>query len=157
MGKANESRTMPLGYSRRWTPLLYDAHPISPLGKLKGTAMKTRILIIDNEPRWIDYARSELSSKFEIIVARDVQTAVAELEVDRFDLVIVSSCYLAVLGIIRERFAHEHVVIMTIQPSTQEALSAYRLGAIRYLPKSFGRLDLYSRVKDVISVPASVK
>ena len=47
--------------------------------------MKGRILIIDDEPRWIDFAKSDLS-KFEIVVARDVETAIAELEADQFRL-----------------------------------------------------------------------
>lgn len=116
--------------------------------------MKNRILIIDDEPRWIDFAKSDLS-KFEIVVARDIETAIDELEADQFDLVIASSRRLDVLDTIRIRFADKRVVVMTVQPTTQEALTAYRLGAIRYFPKSFGRRDLLNRVKEVIPVLAS--
>ena len=116
--------------------------------------MKGRILIIDDEPRWIDFAKSDLS-KFEIVVARDIETAIDELEADQFDLVIASSRRLDMLDTIRTRFAGKRVVVMTVQPTTQEALTAYRLGAIRYFPKSFGRRDLLNRVKEVIPVSAS--
>jgi DNA-binding response OmpR family regulator len=115
--------------------------------------MKGRILIIDDEPRWIDFARNDLS-KFDIVVAQDVETAIDELEADQFDLVIASSRRLDVLDTIRKRFS-ERVVVMTIQPTTQEALTAYRLGAVRYFPKSFGRRDLLNRVREVIPVSAN--
>ncbi len=55
-----------------------------------------RILIIDNEPRWISFAKSDLGG-FDIIVAPDIDTAIKELEKDQFDLVIASSGYLAIL------------------------------------------------------------
>lgn len=60
--------------------------------------MKVRILIIDNEPRWLNFAKSDLD-KFEIIVAPDADTALAELKKDQFDLVIASSSNLDVLSI----------------------------------------------------------
>ena len=41
--------------------------PVSP-AREEVLVMKGRILIIDDEPRWIDFARSDLS-KFEIVVA----------------------------------------------------------------------------------------
>jgi len=112
--------------------------------------MKTRILIIDDEPRWIDFAKNDLN-KFEIVVAPDKETALAELEANQFDLVIASSRRLDVLEVIAEKYP---VVVMTVQPTTQEALAAYRLGAVRYFAKSFGRRDLYERVKEVIPAAA---
>ena len=118
--------------------------------------MRSRILIIDDEPRWIDFAKSDLS-KFEIVVARDIETAIDELEADQYDLVIASSRLLDVLDTIRRRFADKRIVVMTVQPTTQEALTAYRLGAIRYFPKSFGRRYLFNRVREVIPVSANAE
>lgn len=114
--------------------------------------MKTRILIIDDEPRWIEFAMSDLG-KFEIIVAPDAESALDELEKDRFDLVIASSRRLDVLEVIAEKYSDKRVVVTTVQPTTQEALAAYRLGAMRYFAKSFGRKDLFDHVKEI--VPAS--
>ena len=116
--------------------------------------MKGRILIIDDEPRWIDFAKSDLS-KFEIVVARDIETAIVELEADRFDLVIASSRRLDMLDNIRRRFADKRVVVMTIQPTTQEALTAYRLGAIRYFPNPSAGVTCSSHVREVIPVSAN--
>ena len=118
--------------------------------------MKTRILIIDDEPRWIDFVRSDLS-KFEIVVAPDTETALAELEKDRFDLVIASSRRLDALEAIAKKHSDKRVVVTTIQPTTQEALTAYRLGALRYFAKSFSRRDLFNRVRDVIFTSSSAR
>ena len=84
--------------------------------------MKTRILIIDDEPRWIDFAKSDLST-FEVVTASDEKTALAELEAGPFDLVIASSRCLNVLEAISSKYTRP-VVVMTVQPTTQEALAA---------------------------------
>ena len=114
--------------------------------------METRILIIDDEPRWVKFAKSDLG-EFEIIVASDAKSALDELERDQFDLVIASSRRLDVLEVIAEKYSDKRVVVTTVRPTTQEALAAYRLGAMRYFAKSFGRTDLFDHVREV--VPAS--
>lgn len=111
--------------------------------------MNIRILIIDNEPRWINFARSDLGG-FEIVVAPDIDTALKELEKDQFDLVIASSGYLKILEDISERFADKQVVVTTVKPNTQEALDAYRKGAIRYITKSFQEKDLLKNVRELV-------
>ncbi len=116
-------------------------------------AMKARILIIDDEPRWINFARNALNT-FEVVVAADIEKAVAELEAGQFDLVIASSLRLEILEIIRQKFPDKRVVVTTVQPTTQEALAAYRMGAIRYFPKSFSSQDLLSQITDIVNVPA---
>jgi two-component system nitrogen regulation response regulator GlnG len=119
-----------------------------------GTTMKIRILLVDDEFHWINFAKDDLS-KFEIVVAPDSETAFKELEADRFDLVIASSRRLDVLQVIAEKYSDKKVVVTTMQPTTEEALQAYRLGALRYFPKSFGRRDLYERIQEVIPVAAN--
>ncbi len=111
--------------------------------------MKVRILIIDNEPRWLNFAKSDLD-KFEIVVAHNAEAAIAELKKDRFDLVIASSSNLNILKIISEKYSDKRVVVTTVQPNTQEALNAYRLGAVRYFPKSFSPKDLLNHVTEVL-------
>jgi DNA-binding NarL/FixJ family response regulator len=111
--------------------------------------MVVRILIIDSEPRWIDFAKRDLGV-FEIVVAKTEEEAIAELEQDQFDLVIASAASLNILRIISEEYSEKKVVVTTVQPSTQEALQAYRLGAIRYFPKSFSQRDLLNNIKEVL-------
>jgi DNA-binding response OmpR family regulator len=116
--------------------------------------MKGRILIIDDEPRWVEFAKSDLG-KFEIVVAPDADTALALLEENRFDLVIASSRRLEVLEVIRKEHKDKRVVVTTVQPSTQEALAAYRAGAMRYFAKSFGPRDLLSRIGEILPIPTN--
>jgi len=111
-------------------------------------------LIIDDEPHWLNFVKNDLG-KFEVTVASDRETALAELEADQFDLVIASSRRLDVLKVIAEKYSDKRVVVTTVQPTTQEALTAYRLGAMRYFAKSFGYQDLFERVKEVIPVSAN--
>jgi DNA-binding NarL/FixJ family response regulator len=111
--------------------------------------MVVRILIIDSEPRWIDFAKRDLGV-FEIVVAKTEEEAISELEQDQFDLVIASAASLNILRIISEEYSEKKVVVTTVQPSTQEALQAYRLGAIRYFPKSFSQRDLLNNIKEVL-------
>ena len=115
--------------------------------------METRILIVDDEPRWLDFAQHDLG-KFKIIVATSAEKALKELEADQFDLVIASSRYLNVLEVIAQKYSGKRVVVTTVQPTTQEALQAYRLGAVRYFPKSFGPRDLFNRIWDVMTASA---
>jgi DNA-binding response OmpR family regulator len=113
--------------------------------------MTARILIIDDEPRWINFAKSDLSKSdaFEIVVAQDAETALSLLEDDQFDLVIVSSRRLDVLETITEKYGKQ-VVVTTTKPTTQEALAAYRSGAARYFAKSFGDRYLFNHVREFI-------
>ena len=117
---------------------------------------KMRILIIDAETRWISFAQSELSD-FEIVVAPDENAALAELDADDFELVIASSRYLEFLKVVAEKYKDKRFIVTTVRPTTQEALAAYRLGAMRYFPKSFGDRDLSNRIKEIVPRPSGVE
>jgi DNA-binding response OmpR family regulator len=112
--------------------------------------MKIRILIIDNEPHWIDFAKHDLGN-FEIVVAPDMDTAVKEIKENGFHLVIASSGYLDLLEEVSKRF-DKQVVVTTVQPSEWEALDAYRKGAARYITKSFGQQDLLKKIRELVPV-----
>lgn len=110
-----------------------------------------RILLIDDEPRWIDFARRDLES-FEIVVATSQEEAKAALEKDKFNLVIASSRWLSVIFMIREKYFDKQVMVTTIRPTPEEALTAYRNGAIDYFPKSFSNNDLLEHVKKAVPI-----
>ncbi len=113
--------------------------------------MTTRILLIDDEPRWINFAQNDLvEGRFDIVVAADLETAIEKLEENKYDLVIASSRRLDVLEIIKERFSDKKVIITTVQPSVKEALTSYRLGARGYFAKSFGQNDLLNHVEEIV-------
>jgi DNA-binding response OmpR family regulator len=110
--------------------------------------MKIRILIIDNEPRWIDFAKNDLGN-FEIVVAPDIDTAVEEISKDGFHLVIASSGYLNLLEEISTRF-NKQVIITTVKPSSQEALDAFNKGAAKYITKSFRQQALLNNILELV-------
>lgn len=113
--------------------------------------MKTRILIIDNEPRWANFVKNDLGG-FEIVVAPDMKTAIVESNKGQFQLIIASSGYLRIFEELSQRFKGKKVVITTVQPSTQEALDAYRKGAARYITKSFQQKALFNDIRELVPI-----
>jgi len=111
--------------------------------------MKIRILIIDNEPRWIEFAKQDLEM-FDIVVAKTAQEALTQLEEDKFDLVIASSWNIDVLKIISEKFSDKRLVVATVKSNTDEAIQAYRFGAVNYFPKSFSQKYLLNHVRGAL-------
>ena len=118
-------------------------------------SMKGRILIIDDEPRWIEFAKGALE-RFSIEVAPDLETALAKLEDNRYDLIIASSRRLNVLEIIAQRYPDKRTVVATVRPTTREAINAYRLGALDYFAKSFLSGDVADKVDEAIRKPTNV-
>jgi DNA-binding NtrC family response regulator len=116
--------------------------------------MKSRILMIDDEPRWIDFAKNDLH-EFDIVIAPDPKTACAELENDQFDLIIAGSRHIDALESISMKFPENPLAIATIQPMRREAIVAYRFGALSYFAKSFGPGDLSRRVEDLLAIAKS--
>lgn len=118
--------------------------------------MKRRILIVDDEPRWLDFAQRDLAGQYEVDTATDTPTAVNKILARRYDLVIVSARRLDAVERIRRECTDQPIIVTTLQQTTQEAARAYRLGAARYFSKSFGPSDLYRRVSELIPSPASL-
>jgi DNA-binding NtrC family response regulator len=117
--------------------------------------IKSRILIIDDEPRWIEFAKGALEG-FSIEVAPDLETALAKLEDNRYDLIIASSRRLHVLEVIARQYPDKRAVVTTVRPTTREAINASRLGALDYFAKSFLSGDVADKVDEVISKPTNV-
>ncbi len=112
--------------------------------------MKTRILIVDNESRWIEFAQNDLQTTFEVVVAATTREAASQLEDDNFDLVIVNARNTEVLELLSKRFSEKRMVVTTVQPSVEEAIQAYRFGAADYFPKSFRPKYLLDQVSEVL-------
>lgn len=115
--------------------------------------MIARILIIDDEPRWINFARDNLGTTFEVEVATDLEEALAKLKKDRYDLIIASSRRLDALEAIGKEFPEKRVVVATGQPTTREAISIYRLGALDYFAKDFRREVVSDKICEAIQKP----
>jgi DNA-binding NtrC family response regulator len=112
--------------------------------------MSARILIIDDEPRWIDFASGDLGLTFEVEVATNLKEALAKLRENRYILIIASSRHLDVLEAIREQYPDKRFVVATGQPTSQEAITIYRLGAVDYFAKDFRPTVVSKKVHEVI-------
>lgn len=111
--------------------------------------MKRRILIIDDQPEWLEFAKDELR-EYKLEVAKSSETALRKLEKKRYDLIITNMRRLDVLQAIAEKYPENHVVAMTISPSTREAATAYRLGAMDYFPRSFKPQSVLAVVEEAM-------
>jgi len=111
--------------------------------------MLTRILVVDDEPRWVNFARRELSH-FEVVVVQTLSEALAELRTDEFDLIIASSRKMDVIREIVERYPNKQVMVMTTRPTMDEAVTAYEYGAALYATKSFGPHALIEKIKGLV-------
>jgi DNA-binding NtrC family response regulator len=117
--------------------------------------MKARILVIDNEPRWLQFARDDLGMTFDVDVATDLETALNKLAVatEPYALIIASSRWSKVLKEISKRYPEKPIVVVTGQPTTSEAINMYRLGALDYFPKDLRREVVSEKIREAISKP----
>jgi len=111
--------------------------------------MKQRILIVDDQPEWLKFAEDDLR-EYKLEVAKSSEAALQKLEKDRYDLIISNIRRLDVLQAIAEKYPKSHVVVMTISPSTREAATAYRLGAMDYFPRSFQPQSVLTVVEEAM-------
>jgi DNA-binding NarL/FixJ family response regulator len=86
-------------------------------------------------------------------IATNLEEALAKLKKNRYDLIIASSRRLDVLEAINEKFPEKRVVVATGQPTTREAISIYRLGALGYFAKDFRREVMSEKIREAIQKP----
>jgi DNA-binding NtrC family response regulator len=118
--------------------------------------MRVRVLIIDNDPGWIEFTESKLGKLFEVEVATDLETAMALLKEGRYDLIVTSSDRLNVLEILLRKYPQKRVVVATERPSVPEAIRTYRLGALDYFEKDLRQEVVSQRIQEAIRKPAGV-
>ena len=114
-----------------------------------------RILVIDSEPQWIDFTRDDLGKTFHVEQAKNVDDALQKLNTWHFDLIIASSMYNTALQQIREAFPLQRIAVATNQPTVQESIKMYRLGAFDYFPKNFKPESLSERIVEVVRIPVA--
>ncbi len=115
--------------------------------------MAARILIIDNEPRWVNFVEANFGTEFEVEVATDLKTTLAKLKKNRYELIIVSSCRLDVLEIVRKEYPQKRLAVATGQESIREAIKSYRLGAFDYFTKDFRPNVVSKKIFEAIQKP----
>jgi len=119
--------------------------------------MTARVLIIDDEPRWVNFVRDNLGVEYEVDIATSFEDALATLRKGGcYDLLIVSSRWLDILEAIAKEYPDKRVVVATGQPTTGEAITVYRFGILDYFAKDF-RFDVVSeKIQEAIKKPRTV-
>jgi len=119
--------------------------------------MTARVLIIDDEPRWVNFVRDNLGVEYEVDIATSFEDALATLRKGGcYDLLIVSSRWLDILEAIAKEYPDKLVVVATGQPTTGEAITVYRFGILDYFAKDF-RFDVVSeKIQEAIKKPRTV-
>jgi DNA-binding NtrC family response regulator len=121
---------------------------------LRSKTMPARILIVDDDPRWLNFAREDLEVIFEVDMATNLETALVKLEKSHYDLIIASSRRLDVLEAISQLYPKRPVVVATGQPTTHEAIRSYRLGAMDYFAKDFQPEVVSGKAREAIKKSA---
>lgn len=117
---------------------------------------KTRILVVDDEPPIRRLLRTGLATQgYDIAEAADGHAALAALDQDRHDLVILDLGLpdingLDVLRALRGRGDATPVVVLSSRGDETGKVQAFDLGADDYVTKPFGMSELVARVQTAL-------
>jgi len=105
-----------------------------------GASSLPRLLLLDDNPEWLETASLQLASRFEPTLTSAVEEAYELVERERFDLVILdlglgATSGLDVLRRMRMKVPTLRAIILTGDPNPQPRLRAGRFGALEYVLK----------------------
>ncbi len=116
--------------------------------------MRSRILIVDDEPYNVDYLEQELADlEYDTLSAFSGQEALEQIEAGDPDMILLDIMMpemdgFEVLGLIKqnEDWRHIPVVIISAVSDMQSVIRGIELGAEDYLPKPFDPILLQARL-----------
>jgi DNA-binding response OmpR family regulator len=117
--------------------------------------MSTRILVVDDEPRYIRLMEANLSSEgFQVLKATNGQEAVEVVAEHRPDLVLLDIMMPILDGFgacerIRE-FSNVPIIVVTAKGEERDRVRGLDLGADDYIVKPFSATELLARVRSVL-------
>lgn len=121
---------------------------------VRNTA-SAHILVVDDEPRLVTLVRKNLESTgYKVSTAPDGRTAIAALEMQEFDLVLLDLMLPDMDGYdvcrhIRE-FSEVPIIMLTARTDETEKVRGLDLGADDYLTKPFNVAEMMARVRAVL-------
>ncbi len=124
-----------------------------------------RILIIDDVPKNIQVAASILQENgYQMAFAQDGRTALAQIESNRFDLILLDIMMPQMDGfeVCRRIKANPNnrdipIIFLTAKDDTDSIVQGFELGAMDYLTKPFNGAELQARVKTQLELYHSKK
>ncbi|GER78021.1 MAG: response regulator transcription factor [Anaerolineales bacterium] len=117
--------------------------------------MATRVLIVDDEPRYLRLLEANLRTEgYEVVTAQDGQQALDVFSSQPIDLVLLDIMMPRLDGFgatqrIRE-FSSVPIIILTAKGEEQDRVRGLDLGADDYLVKPFSATELLARVRAVL-------
>lgn len=115
----------------------------------------TRILVVDDEPRYVRGIQANLEVKgYEVLIAYDGQSAVDLTAREQPDLILMDVRMPRLDGYeacrrLRE-FSTAPVIMLTAMAETADKVKGLQLGADDYITKPFGAEELIARVQAVL-------
>jgi len=120
--------------------------------------MKSRLLVLDDEPRMVDIVAMVLRHEgYEVTACTDAEEALALLGEDLFDLLITDLRMPGVDGLeVLRRAGAAHpglpVILMTAHASVSTAIEAMKEGAVDYFEKPFNNNELKKVVRRALDL-----
>ena len=111
-----------------------------------------KILIIDDDIKWLAFVKDVLR-EYVVEEAPDTQAGLKKLVEDGYDLVITDAVHMDDVPDIARQRCGRRVLIVTVSPSTHEAIKAYDVGAMAYVKKAREKSTLQQAVDGAIQKP----
>ena len=117
--------------------------------------MAKRVLIVDDEPRYLRLLEANLRTEgYEVVTAQDGQQAIETFSSQPIDLILLDIMMPRLDGFatcqrIRE-FSSVPIIILTAKGEEQDRVRGLDLGADDYLVKPFSATELLARVRAVL-------
>ncbi len=119
--------------------------------------MSTRILVVDDEPRYLRLLEANLLTKdkeYEVITASDGEEALESFSANPVDLILLDVMLprmdgFAVCQRIRQ-FSNVPIIMLTAKGEEQDRVRGLDVGADDYLVKPFSVVELLARVRAVL-------
>jgi DNA-binding response OmpR family regulator len=117
--------------------------------------MAKRVLIVDDEPRYLRLLDANLRTEgYEVVAAQDGQQAIETFSIQPIDLILLDIMMPRLDGFatcqrIRE-FSSVPIIILTAKGEEQDRVRGLDLGADDYLVKPFSATELLARVRAVL-------
>lgn len=117
--------------------------------------MSTRILVVDDEPRYLRLLQANLLTKeYEVFTAMDGEEALETFSANPVDLILLDVMLpridgFAVCQRIRQ-FSNVPIIMLTAKGEEQDRVKGLDVGADDYLVKPFSVMELLARVRAVL-------
>jgi DNA-binding response OmpR family regulator len=117
--------------------------------------LPTRILVVDDEPRYLRLLEANLLTKdYEVITAMDGEEALESFSADPVDLILLDVMLPGMDGFsvcqrIRQ-FSTVPIIMLTAKGEEDERVKGLDMGADDYLVKPFSAMELLARVRAVL-------